>query len=106
VICPACAVEFKGGSFYQQGERGRMRECPNGHQFKEPKKVRKQREPPHCPTCSCGMASAARAPVCQHDMKLPECTITFSDGGTCATCTECNCVWSSIDTALRPDAPR
>jgi hypothetical protein len=59
-------------------------------------------------TCSgeLGCKGYEYAPVCQHDMKLPECTIKFSDGGTCATCTECNCVWSSIDTALRPDAPR
>lgn len=74
VICLFCAVEFKGGAFTTSSGPGtskRMRECPNGHRFEEPKKVRKQREPPHCATCSCGLTPNAplsgamfRCPIC------------------------------------------
>lgn len=48
MICPRCKVSFRGGSFHRQGERGKMRECPNGHEFKEPVKPRR-----HCRTCTC-----------------------------------------------------
>jgi hypothetical protein len=44
VICPECAAEFKGGAFTQSSGPGtskRMRECPNGHRFKEPMKARR-----------------------------------------------------------------
>ncbi len=43
MICPTCGVEFKGGAFTRSrgpGTSRRMRECPNGHEFEEPKRVR------------------------------------------------------------------
>jgi hypothetical protein len=44
MICPICKVQFIGGAFYStpvSGGKGcHMRECPQGHRFPEPKRLR------------------------------------------------------------------
>ena len=42
MICPECKTEFRGKQFYPSNKQGAYRRCPNGHDFKEPEKPRRE----------------------------------------------------------------
>lgn len=44
MICPECKTEFRGSRFFISRKRGAFRRCPQGHEFKEPKRSRKTSE--------------------------------------------------------------
>ena len=48
IACPECGCMFVGRYFYRGNERGKYRRCPNGHEFKNPPKPKKEKTCAQC----------------------------------------------------------